>query len=165
MYSKILVPLDGSELAEQVLPHVIELANRTGAEIVLLRVPDIPVYEYLMTVPEFSARVREEAENEARQYLVRLGEKLRALGLKVRTEMVYEGAVYSTILNAAQEVGADLIAMSTHGRSGLARLVMGSVTDDVVRHAQLPVLLVRPHPVSNGQTVHFDTASPTLHAN
>lgn len=165
MYNKILVPLDGSELAEQVLPQVIELANCTGAEIVLLRVPDVPVYEYLMIAPELGAGMREQAENEARQYLERLSEKLLEMGLEVQTQMVYEGAVYSTILNTAKELRVDLIAMSTHGRSGLARLVMGSVADDVVRHAELPVLLVRPQPVSGALPLHFDSAYSPLPAN
>lgn len=162
MYNKILVPLDGSELAEHVLPPVIELANCTGAEIVLLRVPDVPVYEYLRTAPELGARLREHAENDAHQYLVRMSAHLRALGLKVRTHMVSEGAVYSLILDVANELGIDLIAMSTHGRSGLARLVMGSVADDVVRHADVPVLLVRPQPVSSPLPSHFDTMSFAL---
>ncbi len=165
MYNKILVPLDGSELAEQVLPQVMELANCSGAEIVLLRVPDVPVYEYLMTVPEVGVQMREQAENDAREYLERLSGELRAMGLQVRTQIAYEGAVYLTILNTAKELDADLIAMSTHGRSGLARLVMGSVADDVVRHADLPVLLVRPQPVSGTAPVHFDTAYSMLPAN
>lgn len=148
MYNRILVPLDGSEVAEQVLPPVIELARCTGAEIVLLRVTDLRVYEYLMPAPEFGARVNEQARDEARQYLSRVSAELRALGLKVRTQMVHESTVvYSTILNTAKELGVDLIAMSTHGRSGLARMVLGSVADDVIRHAELPVFLVRPQPV------------------
>lgn len=149
MYKKILVPLDGSELAEQVLPLVIELASGSGAEIILLRVPDIPIYETMMAVPDFNMQVREQAEREAREYLARLSSDLRGRGLKVRTHIALTGAVYFTILQTAREFDIDVIAMSTHGRSGLARLVMGSVADDVVRHADLPVLLVRPQPARN----------------
>lgn len=163
MYNKILVPLDGSELAEQVLPKVIELANCTGAEIVLLRVPDVPVYDYLVPAPEFGVGMQEQAVAQARQYLTNMSAELRAMGLKVRAEVTDGGdAVFSTILETAQKVKADLIAMSTHGRSGLARLVMGSVADDVIRRARLPVLLVRPQPVNGGLPVHFDTAYKPL---
>ena len=165
MYKRIVVPLDGSELAEQVLPTVIELANCTGAEISLLRVPEFPVFEYLMPPPEVGRTLQEQARDEARQYLDRLATNLRESGLRVRTQVVVDDAVYSTILSIAQESGADLIAMSTHGRTGLARMVMGSVADDVVRHTDLPVLLVRPQPVSDPLSAHFDTAYKPLPVN
>lgn len=159
MYNKILVPLDGSELAEQILPHVIELAKCADAEVVLLRVPDVPTYDYLMTAPELGRAMREQSETETAEYLSRIGAQLRAQNLHVITRAANDGAVYSTILDVAQDVHADLIAMSTHGRGGLARMVMGSIADDVVRHATLPVLLVRPQPVhstvpANGHAVH-----------
>lgn len=160
MYKKILVPLDGSELAEQVLPLVIELATGAGSEIILLRVPDIPIYETMMAVPDFNMQVREQAEREAREYLDQLSCKLRGMGLEVRTHIALAGAVYFTILQTAREFEVDVIAMSTHGRSGLARLVMGSVADDVVRHADLPVLLVRPQPARTHKPGGIDRAYP-----
>ena len=147
MYNKILVPLDGSELAEQVLPYVIELARCTGGEIILLRTPAVPVYDYLVTEPQWGNEIRQEAEREAVEYLDNLSKDLTAKGLNIKTQVGTDGAVPSTILDMASELNVDLIAMSTHGRSGLARLVMGSVADQVVRHAALPVLLVRPQPV------------------
>lgn len=162
MYNKILVPLDGSELAEQVLTQVMELANSTGAEIVLLRVPDVPVYDYLMTIPELGSKMREQAEDDARNYLARLGEEFRAMGLKVQTHLASRGAVYTTILEVAQELRVDMIAMSTHGRSGLARLVMGSVADDVVRHARMPVMVMRPQPVNAARRADYDAPYATL---
>lgn len=164
MYKKILVPLDGSELAEQVLPLVIELASHADTQIILLRVPDVAIYETMMNVPDLNIQVREQADQEAREYLARMGEQLRARGLQTQTVIAQEGAIYATILNTARELGADLIAMSTHGRSGLARLVMGSVADDVVRHADLPVLLVRPQPARNGNSIRFENAQPSLPA-
>ncbi|HZQ05337.1 MAG TPA: universal stress protein [Anaerolineae bacterium] len=147
MYKKILVPLDGSDLAEQVLPHVIELARSCGAEIILLRVATVPVYDYLVTEPQWGIELRREAERETVEYLERMKRDVAARGLKVRTRAGLDGNVDETILNTAQELNVDLIAMSTHGRTGLARLVMGSVADQIVRHAEVPVLLVRPHPV------------------
>ena len=155
MYRKILVPLDGSGLAEQVLPLVTELAERAGSQIILLRIPDVPIYETMVSVPDLNAQLREQAEHETREYLDRLGKELRAKGLLVQTKIAQEGVIYSLILNTAKEMGADLIAMSTHGRSGLARLAMGSVADDVVRNAEIPVLLVRPQPVQTHGTLHL----------
>lgn len=156
MYKKILVPLDGSELAEQVLPHATALAELTGAELVLLRVIDTPTYDYLMTAPELGASLRTQAESEATEYIQRKGNELRAAGFNITARAVNDGAVHATILRQAEKLGVDLIAMSTHGRSGLARMVMGSIADDVVRHATLPVLLVRPQPVraSTRQNAH-----------
>lgn len=155
MYKRILVPLDGSELAEQVLPQVIDLANCTGAEIVLLRVPDAPIYDYLMTAPDWSVTVREQARTDTANYLETLSAQLRAMGLNVLTRADYGGAVYSTILDTANEMRVDLIAMSTHGRGGLARMVMGSVADDVLRHTCLPVLMLRPKTVREHQVTQF----------
>lgn len=149
MYSKILVPLDGSEIAEQVLPQVMEIAKCAGAEIILLRVPDVPTYDYLMTVPELGVAMRDQAETEAKTYLTKMAFDLRTKGFKVTARTDNGGAVYITILRTAQALSVDLIAMSTHGRTGLARLVMGSVADDVVRHTTIPVLLVRPQAVHN----------------
>ncbi|MBI4674511.1 MAG: universal stress protein [Chloroflexi bacterium] len=144
MYKKILVPLDGSELAEQVLPHVSQLAGCTGAEIVLLRVPSEPVYDYLVPDPDLTAEVRRDIEMGAQVYLDEIASELRAMNLNTSTVVVWGAPVHDTIVQAARELKADLIAMSTHGRSGLARMVIGSVADEIVRHAPAPVLLVRP---------------------
>jgi nucleotide-binding universal stress UspA family protein len=165
MFNRILVPLDGSELAEQVLPHVIELAYHTDAQIILLCVPEVPANGYLLHPPRSGLTVYQNAEAEIRDYLDRISGNLRDMELDVRTVIADDGSVYSTILNKARELGVDLIAMSTHGRSGLARLVMGSVADDVVRHAQSPVLLVRPHPVHGSIPVHEHTARVCLPMN
>jgi nucleotide-binding universal stress UspA family protein len=154
MYHRILVPLDGSELAEQILPHVIELAKGTGAEIVLLRVPDVPVSEYTMPGAESGIALYDQARREAENYLEHISCALRLKGLRVQTLVGADESVYATILNQAQALQADLIAMSTHGRSGLARLVMGSVADDIVRHAGIPVLLTRPQPVPGTLPLH-----------
>lgn len=146
MYKKILVPLDGSELAEQVLPQVSQLAGCTGAEVVLLRVPSEPVYDYLVPDPDIAVEMRSDIETAAQVYLDEIASELRAMDLKVSALVVWGAPVQDTILEVARQIHADLIAMSTHGRSGVARLVIGSVADDVVRHAPVPVLLVRPNP-------------------
>jgi nucleotide-binding universal stress UspA family protein len=160
MYKKILVPLDGSELAEQVLPHVSQLAGCTGAEVVLLRVPSEPVYDYLVPDPEIAVEMRHDIETAAQVYLDEIAAEFRSMNLAVSTLVVWGAPVQDTIIEVARQIQADLIAMSTHGRSGVARLVIGSVADDVVRHAPVPVLLVRPNvPRVAHEKVHKKTNS------
>jgi len=147
MYKKILVPLDGSETSEAVLPHVIALAHCAGAQIVLLRVITQPMYETVFgdTVLN-SAKPSPEtagARAHAEGYLQRVAFDYFEPRDNVVSE-VCAGPVAETILDYAAAINADLIAMSTHGRGGLTRMVIGSVADQVVRRAQLPVLLARP---------------------
>ncbi len=146
MYKKILVPLDGSPLAEAALPPVVELAQCTGAKIILLRVLLTPVYEYMRTDPvvaTVTAEAREINRDEVQNYLEYMAAGLRQKGLTVETQ-VCEGPIADAILDYAESIHTDLIAMSTHGRSGLARWLIGSVADKVVHAATMPVLLVRP---------------------
>ncbi len=143
MYRKLLVPLDGSPFAEAALAHARTLAECTGAEIALLRVAVQPIYEYAGTEPVLFQAIREDTEVEASKYIQRIADELTADGFKVTAESC-TGPVAETILEYAQEIRADLIVMSTHGRSGLARWFIGSVADKVVRAAILPVLLARP---------------------
>lgn len=151
MYRKILVPLDGSELAEKVLPHVEAIALGTGAEIVLLRVP---IYPYVAPspsaemggwyMPEFSAEMTEDVQKEVAEYLDKVKDQLSTHGLKVSTA-VKDGLASRAIIDYARAEGVDLIAMTTHGRTGLSRVVFGSVAEEVLRGADKPMLLVRPH--------------------
>lgn len=144
MYKKILVPLDGSDLAESALAHVRPLAKCMGSEIVLLRVVTIPVGAYMMvTEPRLIEDATQGVEDEAADYLKGVAATLRADGFKVSVQ-VGTGVIGDTIQDYCRSLHADLIAMSTHGRGGLARLVIGSVADQLVRHSQVPVLLVRP---------------------
>jgi nucleotide-binding universal stress UspA family protein len=149
MYGHILVPLDGSEFGETVLPHVEALANRFGSKVTILRVlrseeailaelasgfPQQPVID---PTPILNAE-REDAE----KYLEDVKERLVKQGLSVQA-ILAEGPAAGTILNQVKETKVDLIAMTTHGRTGLARVLLGSVADVMVRHAPCPVLLVR----------------------
>jgi len=145
MYKKILVPLDGSELAEQVLPQVSQLAGCASAQVILLRVASEPVYDYLARDPVIAVDMRSDIEMAAQIYLDEIASEFRAMGLAVSTMVVWGAPTPDMILDVARQIQADLITMSTHGRSGLARLVIGSVADEVVRHSAVPVLLVRPH--------------------
>ena len=144
MYKKILVPLDGSPLAEAVLPHAQALAKSEGAEIVLLSVPVTPNLDYLSRTPGLATQIIEDAERETEAYLKTEVEKLTEEGTKV-TSVMREGPIPEMILMVADEVHADVIAMSTHGRSGIQRWLMGSVADRVVNHAHIPVMLIHPN--------------------
>ncbi|MBL0347513.1 universal stress protein [Candidatus Villigracilis affinis] len=144
MYKKILVPLDGSPLAEAVLPHAQALAKSEGAEIVLLSVPVTPNLDYLSRTPGLATQIIEDAERETEAYLKTEVEKLTGEGTKV-TSVMREGPIPEMILMVADEVHADVIAMSTHGRSGIQRWLMGSVADRVVHHAHIPVMLIHPN--------------------
>jgi nucleotide-binding universal stress UspA family protein len=137
MFKKILVPLDGSTLAEAILPQVTELAKAIEAEVLLLRVALAHVFPGVDPAEE-EVRVIRAAE----AYVEALAGKLAEKGVRVRTAVRYGKSAPEIIDHiAANEV--TLVAMSTHGRSGLSRLVMGSVAEEVVRNAGVPVLLVR----------------------
>ena len=137
MFRRILVPLDGSALAEAVLPRVTELAKSLGAEVLLLRVAIAHVFPGVDPTEE-EVRVVRGAE----EYVEAMAGKLAEKGIPVRAAVRYGKPAAEIIEHiAANEV--DLVAMSTHGRSGLSRLVMGSVAEEVVRNAEVPVLLWR----------------------
>jgi nucleotide-binding universal stress UspA family protein len=144
MYKKILVPLDGSSRGEAILPHVEELAARFEAEILLLRVyePDFSLVDPYGHPMEFYEALQEKWQDEVVSYLASVKEKLSQKGLRVRT-LIEKGAVVSMIINVAERESADLIAMSSHGRTGLARVFYGSVAAGVLHQIDRPLLLVR----------------------
>jgi nucleotide-binding universal stress UspA family protein len=147
MYRHILVPLDGSELAEQVLPHVHALAANEGtSKITLLRaVP--PVFttsvDYSGMLATTAADALETLEDEARDYLEAIASQFRSEGYTVRTEVSAMPAA-EAVLDYADSQHADLICIATHGRSGISRWVFGSVTQKVVQTCPVPVLVIRP---------------------
>ncbi len=152
MYRKIIVPLDGSKLAEGVLPHVCEMARCLGCQIVLLQVLTHKSYDYLLNDPGLSASLRSSEEEAACNYIGPLIGKLRQEGLDVSADIATAtGPVADAIIEFARRVNGDVIAMSTHGRTGPARWVLGSVADRVVRGAGIPVLLI--HPKSESEPV------------
>jgi len=142
LYKKILVPLDGSKTAEAVLPHARALAYADGAEIVLLNIAANPAMEFAFADPSIGAAAVAEEETEAKKYMAKVDKELKSAGFKVSI-LIREGGAAEGILQAAEAVGADVIAMSTHGRSGPARWLLGSVADRVVRHSRFPVMLIR----------------------
>lgn len=137
MSARLLVPLDGSPLAEAVLPEIAELAAQRNGEIVLLRVV---LAHALPGVDPVEAQVR--VVEEAQAYLAKVEAALAARGLAVKSVVRY-GHAAEEILDHARVGSVDMIAMSTHGRSGIRRWFLGSVAEAVVRRSPVPVLLVR----------------------
>jgi nucleotide-binding universal stress UspA family protein len=153
MFKKILICLDGSKLAEVILPYAIEQARHFESELVLFRafsesqtislaMPGMP------GVPIDSQRVDRqlvEDEKEVTGYLKSLAEKTQA---ETNLTVSYDSALGSAgpaIVEYCEKQGVDLIAIATHGRSGPGRVVLGSVADFVIRHSRLPILLIRPN--------------------
>jgi nucleotide-binding universal stress UspA family protein len=150
MNERVLIPLDGSKVGEAALSVIENLLTKLSPEIkvevTLLGV--ITLMRHWVVVGEASAPVSytEEELNLIKQrvkdYLEKAGETLRSQGAIVNTR-VSSGNATEEILKAADEINADIIAMSTHGRSGLRRLAFGSIADKVLRGASMPVLMVR----------------------
>lgn len=140
MYKRILVTLDQSELAEQALPHAVAIAKHMDAVVELLSV--VPVLDDELVQAVGSAFDWEAQAQVAEDYLKGIQARVEAEGLRC-TIAVRQGDVADEIIRYCGEVGRTLVVMSTHGRSGLGRWVYGSVTDRVLRYADVPVLLVR----------------------
>ncbi len=139
--SRVLVTLDGSSFAERVLPWVQRVSEATGAETLLLAVPEVPEPSMYGAMADTVDELRREAEANAQRYIARVAAELQAAGLAVRP--LVEGSRPATaILDVAEREGVELIMLATHGRGGVDRLFLGSVADRVVHHARCPVLLV-----------------------
>jgi len=142
MYKKILVPLDGSELAKTALDEAEKLAKTFDAEIILFQVvPFMPIYGSPELVTPLI--VDEKQKEAAEKYLANLGEELKKRGHKVAVMARTGQQVAIEIIDFAKEAGVDLIIMCTHGRSGISRWVMGSVALKVLTRAETPILLIR----------------------
>lgn len=148
MYKKILVPLDGSELAECVLPHVKAIAAGCGeGEVLLLRIVE-PLPAGTPPAVDFEV-VQKAGVKTAEEYLARIKAKLNKEGLNVEAK-VSTGRPAETITDFAQREKVDLITIATHGRSGISRWVFGSVADKLVRSSSVPILLIRPKGFESG---------------
>jgi nucleotide-binding universal stress UspA family protein len=126
MYKRIMVPLDGSDLAQTALPHALDLCLALGATLLLLHVRD----------------ARQGSPEASRRFLDFTSRRYANDGVVIET-LVREGPVAEAIVRAAEQEQIDVIAMATHGRSGLQRAVYGSVAEQVLRSSTRPVLLVR----------------------
>lgn len=135
----ILVPLDGSILAEAALAPAVELARNNSAKLVLLRAAE--AHPLPMADP---AAAQVEAVSRAEAYLAGVRRRLTGSGVADVEITVWYGSPAKTVVEAAHFRKADLIVMSSHGRSGLGRLVLGSVAETVLRATAVPILLIRP---------------------
>jgi nucleotide-binding universal stress UspA family protein len=136
-FERILVPLDGSECAEIVLPKVEKLATDLRASVALLRVA------YAHSFPGADPTEAEvKVVREAEEYLRKIEERLKAKGFKVDSHVRY-GNDADEILDHAAQKDIDFIAMTTHGRSGVKRFLLGSVAEKMLRHSPKPIFLVR----------------------
>ncbi len=148
MYKTILVPLDGSEVAEAILPHVEELAKLFGSTVILLQVMELPhlialpkgeIYDAL---PQLTPAEVNQQLGETRRYLDGLVARLDAGDISARA-LVENGPVVVTILRVARQEEANLIAMASHGRGGPADVYYGSVAAGVLQRIDRPLLIVR----------------------
>ena len=152
-FKKILVPLDGSILAEHAIGTAVELAAG-GATVMLVRAAEAH------GLPRGDPTdMQVEVVREAEAYLARVAARLERDGTKNVQTSVWYGPPVSAIVEAAQLRGADLIVMSTHGRSGLGRLILGSVAEAVLRSTTTPILLVRA-PEAPREVIRGAAASP-----
>ncbi|HZA22580.1 MAG TPA: universal stress protein [Dehalococcoidia bacterium] len=151
----VIVPLDGSVLAEQVLPHIATLAKALGLEVKLVRVhPSVEEYSRYFERQQVGSAATvysgpyevfsREADAQAMEYLHEVKMQLHRQGVWSVEESLLRGHPAATIVDLASEIPGSLVAISTHGRSGIGRWLLGSVTDRVVRHSPAPVLVIRP---------------------
>jgi nucleotide-binding universal stress UspA family protein len=146
MYQRIIVPLDGSELAEVALPYAEELASRLKTEAILFQV--VPkayhvygAYEAVAQVP-YTDEEMKPLKASAQGYLEKVSSRLEGKGINIRSEVTV-GSAASEIIKLADEANTGIVTMSTHGRSGISRWALGSVADKVARGTKCPVAFIR----------------------
>jgi nucleotide-binding universal stress UspA family protein len=147
MYQHIMVPLDGSELAECVFGHVIDIAECNKSKITLVRVVtplSLATSEYagMLSTAEFQ-KIEDADIAIAKKYMSEKQAYFKGKGFDVQAE-VFFGNIVDSLTDFVEANGIDLIIIATHGRSGLSRWVWGSVADRILRSAKVPVLMVRP---------------------
>ena len=144
MYRSILVPLDGSKRAEAILPHVEQLAQRYEAKVVFFRVVEPPPLMVTPGQPDINLHQQQldQRREKAELYLKAIEGEFQQLGIDARTALG-RGPVVEAIINEAERRQADLIALASHGRGGLAQVFYGSVAAGVLQRVDRPLLLVR----------------------
>lgn len=140
---KLLIPLDGSEPAEAILPYVASLIRDASDSVHLLSVLTQPYFVYAAENLAMMTELRECDANSAREYLKRIEQRLKAQGIGSVVIAVEYGAAATKICDYSQRAGCDMIALTSHGRSGISQWLIGSTADRVLRHATMPVFIVR----------------------
>ena len=144
-YKKIAVPLDGSGWSQRAVPHAMDIARANHSELILLHIFRPPAAEYTDQLALAGQEGQVQQMREAmKQYLIGVRSELRAEDITVRTQLIEGYAVPSIICDYINDEGIDLVVMSSHGRSGIARFLFGSVASKVMECAKVPVLLIHP---------------------
>jgi nucleotide-binding universal stress UspA family protein len=151
MYKKVLVPLDGSALAECTLSHVKNLSkDGSVGEVTLLNVVKVDIPWAAMKSDDYRTKgidleaIREPLFTASRKYLANIESRLGSEGIKIKTESLEGNRPADTITEYAQEKGMDMIIIGTHGYTGLKKLMVGSVAFGILHQSHIPVLLIRP---------------------
>ena len=144
MYQTILVPLDGSKRAEAILPYVEDLASSRKSKVILLQViePSTTTISPYDMVPYYDTELAARIVEEAKTYMAAQQAALQEKGIDVEA-LVAQGSVVRSILDVAEQKNVDLVAMASHGRSGVGRVFYGSVAAGVLHAADRPLLLIR----------------------
>jgi nucleotide-binding universal stress UspA family protein len=144
-YKQILVPLDGSGWSQRAVPHAVDIARANNSEIILLHVFRPPTAEYAdqLALAGQEGQV-EQLRAAMQQYLDGVQSELRNESVNVRTQLLEGSRVASLICDFVAQEGIDLVVMSSHGRTGMARFLFGSIASKVMEGVKVPVLLIRP---------------------
>jgi nucleotide-binding universal stress UspA family protein len=145
VFKHILLPMDGSALAEAAADAIIELARRTGARLTAVHVMTLlHLFNYEPGVTEsVHEEVRKDRERHSRKVLAAIAERAAAAGVPCDAILVPSDSVHEAIIEEARKQRCDLIAMATHGRKGIKALLLGSVTQKVLAYSTIPVLVFR----------------------
>jgi nucleotide-binding universal stress UspA family protein len=145
MYRRIIVPLDGSKMAECVIPHVETVAKLSKASVELVHViepSELPTRGGIALSVDDLKQIDEHSKQEAQSYLTEVVRRLKSAGIKSHSKLL-TGKAADSLVDYIQENNFDIVIMSTHGRSGISRWFWGSVADKILYSSKIPVLLVR----------------------
>lgn len=144
-YKKIVVPLDGSGLSQRAIPHAVDIAQNNDSEVILLHVFRPPAHEYTDIIALAGQEDQlDEMRKQVKQHLASLRNQLREQNIKCRVQMIEGVGTANLICDYINGEDVDLVVMSTHGRTGLARFVFGSVAQKILQGVRVPVMLVYP---------------------
>lgn len=145
MFSKIVIPTDGSELSEKAIDQGLELAKLAGGAVTIVRVtsPPAPIVVEGIAIPVPVDTIRADVAERIRTYFDTIHAQAKAKGVTLTCKHLENSQPWRAIVDAANEVKASLIVMASHGRSGVAAVLIGSETNKVLTHSKIPVLVVR----------------------
>jgi nucleotide-binding universal stress UspA family protein len=144
-YKKIVIPLDGSGWARRVIPDACDIARMNASEIILVHVFNTPARKYVDQIALAGQQGQiDENLTEIEQHLAGIVSELESENLRVRSVILHSSGIVDAICQFCAEESVDLIVMSTHGRTGLRRLLFGSVARELMECSQIPVMVIQP---------------------